>query len=202
MHAEHVRYVKERRQWLAWHEGRWRPDTTGVAERAAKSTARELLRRAASLDGDEQKRAVKWALASQSEVRVRAMLTLASTESAVVLAADQLDADPWLLGCANGTLDLRTGELRDADPADLIAGGTDIEYDPDASCARWLRFLDEVFAGDADLIGFVRRLCGYSLTGDTREHVLADDADRRKYTGPEHRRCNRVGAKRRQSRDW
>lgn len=173
LHAERLRYVKERRRWLAWDAGRWRPDTTGTAERAAKSTARELLRRAAELDGDEQKRAAKRALTSQSEPRIRAMLNLASTEPAIVLAAEELDADPYLFGCGNGTLDLRSGELCEAHPRELISAGTDVPYDPALGCPRWLRFLEEVFRGDDELIGFVRRFCGYALTGDTREHVLA-----------------------------
>lgn len=62
--------------------------------------------------------------------------------------------------------------LQPHDPADLISKGTDVEYDPEARCPRWERFLDEVFEGDGDTVGFVRRAIGYSLTGDTREHCL------------------------------
>ena len=172
LHSEHVRHVKERREWLHWRDGRWRRDVTGEAARAAKSTARELLRLAVNLEGDEQKQAVRWALASQSDARVRAMLSLASTEPEIVLAADELDADPFAFAVANGVLDLRSGELREPDPAELLTLGTEVVYDPDADCPRWLRFLDEIFAGDQELVGFVRRLLGYCLTGDTREHVL------------------------------
>lgn len=172
LHGERLRHVREERRWLHWRGGRWRPDRTGEAQRAAKATARELLLAAANLEGDEQRRAVKWALTTQSESRLRSMLALAATEPDVVLAAEQLDADPWLLGCANGTLDLRSGELRESDPAELVATGTDVHYDPDCGCPRWLRFLEEIFRGDDELVGFVRRLVGYALCGDTREHVL------------------------------
>lgn len=47
-----------------------------------------------------------------------------------------------------------------------------MSFDPGAGCPRWQRFLREVFGDDEELIGFVRRLVGYSLTGDTREHAL------------------------------
>jgi putative DNA primase/helicase len=100
------------------------------------------------------------------------MVSLASTEPGIVLAADELDRDPFLLACANGVIDLRTGLLRPHDPADLISLGTDVVFDPNATCPRWLSFLREVFDGDEETITVMRRASGYALTGDTREHVL------------------------------
>jgi putative DNA primase/helicase len=173
-HAEGLRHVKERRLWLVWESGRWRPDATGAAERATKALARERLRAAADVEGeDERKDAVKWAMMSQSDSRIRAALSLATTETAIVLRLEDLDTDPFLLACANGTLDLRTGELRPPDPVDLITLGNDVPYQPDAVCPRWDRFLEEVFDGDEPLIVFLQRLAGYSLTGDTREQIVA-----------------------------
>jgi putative DNA primase/helicase len=173
LHASGLIHVKERRRWHVWNGGRWRPDLTGEVERRAKDVARELLRRSSEeTDHDERVRLAKWALQSSTDRGVRAMLNLASTEPEVVLPADALDRDPFLLACANGTLDLRTGELREAAPDDLITLGTDVTYDIDAGCPRWLEFLHEVFNGDEDLIAFLKRAIGYSLTGDTREHVL------------------------------
>ncbi|MCC6223447.1 MAG: hypothetical protein IT201_08160 [Thermoleophilia bacterium] len=171
-HTGRLRYVVQRRQWLAWRDGRWRPDDDGTAMRAAKETVERMLTRAVTLDGDERKRAIKHALAAQDEPRLRRMLELAGTEPGLALTAANLDADPWLLACPNGTLDLRTGQLRDHDPADLISVGTDVPYRPDATCERWQRFLLEIFNGDQELAEFTRRAVGYSLTGDTREHVL------------------------------
>jgi putative DNA primase/helicase len=171
--ASRLRHVKERRLWLEWENGRWRPDTTGAAERAAKEVARERLRAAADIENDdERKKAVSWAMASQGDSRIRAMLSQATTEQALVLRADDLDVDPMLLACANGVIDLRTGELRPPDPSDLISLGSDVHYDPEADCPRWRRFLAEVFEDDDELISYLQRGLGYSTTGDTREHVL------------------------------
>ena len=112
------------------------------------------------------------ALLFHFDQRLRAMVSLASTEPGISAAADAFDRDPFLLACANGTVDLRTGTLRPHNPADLISLGTDVAYDPDATCPRWLRFLHGVFDGDTDTTTFVRRAVGYSLTGDTREQGL------------------------------
>jgi putative DNA primase/helicase len=170
--SDRLRYVVTARKWIAWDGSRWRKDENGEHVRAAKQPVEGMLRRAVELAGDGRKAALKHAMDSQDEPRIRRMLTLAGTELELALTAGQLDADPWLLSCANGTLDLRTGEFRANDPADLISLGTDIRYDAEARCRRWERFLLEVFGGDRDVVRFVQRAIGYSLTGATIEHIL------------------------------
>lgn len=167
MHGDRLRHLRESRSWYAWRDGRWRRDTTGHAQRAAKDTARQLWEEAY---GDDA--AVKWAISSQQETRLRAMLEVAASEPGIALAADDFDRDPFLLACGNGTLDLRTGKLRAHDPADLISLGNEIDYDPDAACPLWQKFLHEVFDGDAELVSYIKRVIGYMLTGDSREQVV------------------------------
>jgi putative DNA primase/helicase len=170
--GDHFRHVKERRVWHHWRDGRWRRDMTGAAERAAKEVARARLRRSADLDGDAQHAEIRWALTSQAEPRVKAALAHAATEPEIVLEAEELDRDGYLLACANGVLDLHSGKLRAFDPDDLISLGADVRFESDASCPRWERFLDEVCDGDRDRIAYLKRAVGYSITGDTSEHAL------------------------------
>lgn len=101
LYANRLRHVRERGKWLCWRDSRWQTDTSGEAERAAKATTKELLRRGAELEGERQEKVVKWGLASQSDARLRAMLNQAATEPEIVLSADALDADPYLLGVGN-----------------------------------------------------------------------------------------------------
>jgi putative DNA primase/helicase len=172
MFAGKFLYAREERIWLEWRDGRWRRDATGAAERAAKAVVEALWTQVAGLAGEERKKAASWAMSSQNVSRLRAMLDLAATELDFVVQLDQLDADPWLLSCGNGTLDLRTGMLRPADPADRISRGTDVKYDPNAPRERWEKFQEEVFAGDSALISYVKRVYGSCLTGDTRDRLL------------------------------
>lgn len=94
-----------------------------------------------------------------------------------VTAAD-FDTDPWLLGTPGGTVDLRTGILRPADPSDMISRLTAVapipldSFDPERDCPRWMAFLRQALNGDAELIGFMARWMGYSLSADTREEAL------------------------------
>lgn len=173
-HGDELRYCHPWRSWLVWNGQRFRRDGTGEIDRRAKHTVASIYREAASIDDEAERELIaKHAVKSEAETRLRAMVSLAASEPGIAVAASDLDADPYLLSCANGTVDLRTGELRAADPRDLLTRGTDVPYKPNAKCPRWRQFLAEVLGGDVELGRFLQRLIGYSLTGDTREHVLA-----------------------------
>lgn len=97
---------------------------------------------------------------------------LARGDQALAVTSDVWDRDPFLLGTPGGTVDLRTGTLRPADPVEGITKLTAVAPAETADCPRFLRFLYETFGGDAEVIAFVQRWAGYCLTGDTREHAL------------------------------
>ena len=88
------------------------------------------------------------------------------------MGADRWDCDPYLLGTPAGSIDLRTGALRQSEPGDYITKATAIVPAETASCPRWLQFLDEATAGDIGLIRFMQQWSGYMLTGDTRQQAL------------------------------
>lgn len=172
-HGADLRYVPGL-GWHHWTAQRWAADDDGEAMRRMKATVRDLYAEAAGVaDEDERKRAAAHAAKSDSEPRLRGAVTLAQTESAVIVPLDALDARPDLLAVANGVVDLATGKLRAARRDDLLTRGTQIAYDPDATCPRFERFLAEVFAGDLELVEFIQRFAGYCLTGHTREQMLA-----------------------------
>ena len=171
-HRDAARYVPGL-GWHIWDGQRWRPDDDGAAERLAKDTALRTKRDAGTIDDTDEAAAMfKWALTTQGAPRLRAMLELARTELQLVARAEQLDADPLRLAVANGTVDLRTGELRPHDPADLITRLAGTTYDPGAQAPTWREHLRVVFAGDDDLAAWLQRWAGYCLTGDTSEQCL------------------------------
>lgn len=172
-YGEHVRYDHRRGRWLLWCNHRWEPDADGRVRRLAKDAIRRRLHDAAALDDtDARARGVKWALASESRQRLDALLYLAQAERPLADAGDGWDANPWLLGVRNGVVDLQAGTLRDGRRDDRITMSTAVAFQPAAGSPRWSRFLSEVFAGDAELVAFVHRAIGYSLTGITTEQCL------------------------------
>ena len=85
---------------------------------------------------------------------------------------EQLDTDPWLLNVQNGTIDMRTGVIRPHDRADYITRVINTDYDPDATCPQFDAFLNTIMGGDQELVEYLWRLMGYSLTGSTREQIV------------------------------
>lgn len=172
-HGGDMRYCHPWRKWLCHDDVRWREDDTGEVERRAKDTVRSIYQEAAEeADPDRQARLAKWAVSSASAARIRSMITLADSEPGIFVLPDELDTDPWLLNVLNGTIDMRTGELREHRPADLITKLAPVEYHPNAKAPTWLNFLDHIMAGRQELVDFLQRAVGYSLTGDTREQIL------------------------------
>jgi putative DNA primase/helicase len=170
-HRDRVLWCPARKSFLYWDGKRYAWDERGEVVKLAHATARGIFHEAAYTENeDEQKKIAGFAAVSQNTTRIKAMLAEAKPYLAVGM--DELDRDPWLLNCQNGTLDLRTGKLKYHDPADRITKIVPVEYDPEASCQRFLRFMEETLVGDA-LIKFVKRYSGYTLTGITRERLLA-----------------------------
>jgi hypothetical protein len=117
--------------WLVWDGTRWKPDDCGAAIRCVKETCRSIYGEAETAsDGEDRKQLSKWAQQSESIARINACERLGTTELELVATRNQLDADPNLLNVKNGTLDLRTGELRPHDPKDLITRMSPCEFDP------------------------------------------------------------------------
>jgi putative DNA primase/helicase len=161
------------RRWMLYKKHWWEPDADGELMRLAKHVPRALHRNSANTEDDDQRwKEARWALSTECHQRLEAMLTLAQSEKPLADAGDGWDIDGWLLGVANGLVDLRAGELRDGMPDDRITLHTKIAFDPLAACPRWDRFLTEIFDGNSELISYVHRAVGYSLTGLTKEQCF------------------------------
>ena len=171
MHGADIRYCPPWEKWLLWSGTHWRIDDALDIERRAADIPRLLYRRAAeALDSSERRKIADLARKLERTALRNTMLIAARHQ--VVIHHSDLDKGHFLLNCRNGTVDLTTGAMRPHERLDLLTHDVEIDYRPDAAAPTWRRFLDDVFAHDADLIQFVQRALGYSLTGNVREQVL------------------------------
>ena len=169
-----IRYSPERKAWLIWTGKVWEWDMGGVKiAKLAKKTTRNIYREAADEpDDDLRKELVKHARATERQVRLDAMIKSAESEPGIAISLVDLDANHWLLNVSNGTIDLRTGVLKSHDRADLITEILPIDYDPNATSTEWDTFLQGIFNDNIDLIAYVQRALGYSITGDQSEQAF------------------------------
>jgi putative DNA primase/helicase len=168
-----VRYVPEFGKWLIWTGTHWLPDAVGTVMEMAKQTALAIY-----AEGDLQTDSdLRGKIAGHSKVslqanKLEAMLKLAKTIPELVVPAAELDADPWVLGVENGTLDLRQGTLRPARREDYITKLAPVTFCPEARSPLFLKFLDEVMGSNQELVAYLQGVFGYMLTGDTSAQCL------------------------------
>jgi P4 family phage/plasmid primase-like protien len=168
-----IRYCHPWSKWLHYDGRRWKLDDDASARRLAKRTARDILGEARTIDDAETRRKhAKWAIETESGSRLNSMMHEAAAELGIPILPDGLDRDPWLLNCLNGTVDLRTGELRPHRREDELTALAPVEFNPEAKCNTLITCLDRIFDRKTELIQFVKRLFGIFLTGDVSEQIL------------------------------
>jgi putative DNA primase/helicase len=172
-HGADLRYVHIWDRWIYWNTTHWENDNTDEVVRRSKSVVKSIYVEAGESSSKEDRQALsQHAVKSESEGRIKSMASLAQSEIEIAITPARLDTEAMLLNCNNGTIDLTNGHLRAHDRNDFITRIIPIEYDPEALCPRWDRFLEEIFPGKPELSDFFQRAFGYSLTGDTSEQVF------------------------------
>lgn len=175
-HGQNLRYCHALRKWFVWTGSRWAFDKMSAVERWASQCGWTLWDEIEKVNGHTGPETVNkmkvWTKYANSWGGIISSIKSASTFEDVQVSIDNLDANPWLLNCRNGTVDLQTCELHEHTRDDMITKRTRVVYDPDADCPTWRAFLLATFRGDRDLVSYVQRLCGYWATGVIREQIL------------------------------
>lgn len=171
LHGHKFRHVK---QWgfLVYDGRRWIRDEVGAMDRHSKAIVWEMSLSLENQVVKDRKLAMEYAAfvkASSTNGRIQATIKLAATEPSISRRTGDFDKHPHLLNCRNGIVDLTTGRLFPHDPAMNITQLVDIDYDPAALAPRWDRFLAEVCCDNLELVDYLHRAVGYTMTGETKE---------------------------------
>lgn len=164
-HAKDLKYCHDTGKWYQWSGHHWQEERTKLAFSWARELCRQLVR-----SGD-LKAKVEATIAKASTAA--AVERYAQADRAFAVTAAVWDEDKFLLGTPGGTVDLRTGLLREAEQGDMITRVAAVApADVGAACPLWMAFLEQATKGDQDMITWLKRWFGYCLTGSTREHAL------------------------------
>jgi len=157
-------------RWMVWNGDRWLRDETNmvldVVRQSCRLVANNVLGNPELDPGKRQRQADKIA----SYRTISNVERLARTYRAVATHPDEWDRDLWALNTPGGVVNLRTGASRPHAPEDRFTKMTAVA--PGGACPTWLQFLQRATGGDDKLIAFLKRMCGYALTGEVREHAL------------------------------
>lgn len=162
-HGDAIRYCPQRGKWLTWDGHRWDWDD-------AEQHRELILALADRMPNDKE-----WGQfhrRAMSSAGVTGIARLAQHNQRVVAHFDDLDSNAWEINTPGGIVDLRTGTVRDPDPAALHTRSTSCPVDLAADTGRWLEFLADTFGDNPELISYLRRLVGYSAVGLVGPHVL------------------------------
>jgi putative DNA primase/helicase len=150
-----VRYDHQQQRWLLWNDGLWwRQDVKNeilvLAEKAFRGCSK-----------------------NESRSKINAGLYLAAAHAPISIHCeiDGWNQNDWLLAVGNGVVDLRTGQLRQGNQQDCITLHTEVTY-PTAQCPTWEKFIREIFSEDDELIHYIHKAVGYSLTGSIEEQIF------------------------------
>lgn len=170
-HGDVAKYVRGL-GWVVWDGRCWVEDDEGGAHRMARRTAAKMWDDGTALGGDRGQKLATWARESESHNRIQAMVAQARSQESVMAKAAEFDRDSMLLNVGNGIVDLRTGRVRGHDPRRKLTKITEADYRPDAKCPLWRSFMKKAMNGDTDLVEYLQRAVGYSLTGMTSEDTI------------------------------
>ncbi|MEK3995487.1 phage/plasmid primase, P4 family [Psychrobacillus sp. FSL K6-2365] len=154
--------------WYVWDGKRWKEDRKREIEKITAKVLRKLFK-------SENEHEQKWA--KQCEKRAIRMNSIKDMIPLVPAEREEFDNHPFLFNVSNGVIDLKSGDLLQHDRNYMITKISNVEYDKNAKCPEWEKFLESIFktpSGETDheVIDFMQRVIGHSMTGDISEQLM------------------------------
>jgi len=169
--GQDLRYCYAQGRWYVWTGKQWGHDEGGAVVRMAKKTVKAIFHEAAEATSKEAiEEVAKWALKSQGDARITAMIHLAQSE--VPISPTEFDQNPWLFNVANGAINLKTGKLQPHRREDFLTKMAPTSHDEKAACPLFMSFLSDIMGGNQDMMEFLQRAAGYNLTADISEQKV------------------------------
>lgn len=157
--------------WFIWSGMKWELDHNEKIKGFAIKIVDEMQAYTEKFDGSPQMRQAWLSHIKNSGQNARLEAMLDCAKSFLMLKMN-FDYDGWKLNVENGVVDLKNGNIIPHDPYFYMTKSADIKFDKTEKCPLWMKFLNDIFIKDQDVIDFVQKAIGYSLTGNTQEQCL------------------------------
>lgn len=171
-HAHHARFVVEWKKWIVWTGTHWAQDQIQV-RRMSLDTAKSIFEEANAASDKQTAAALRaWGRQTLSNTGLYNILKAAEFLPGIPIHAEELDKDRNLIACPNGTVDLRTRELKEPDANDFLTRLCQTPYNKDATAPLWCKTVSEVMNNDQELTEFFQLAVGYAFSGACTEQGL------------------------------
>ena len=172
-YGDRIRYCNSWKKFLIWNGTCWEADNDGFVENTVLEFIPRMYRGELFMNDLQMKVELeKHIIRSESYPRIQYLINLLKMAGEIKVKDSQFDLDKHLFNAEKKTVNLSTGETYDPKQEDLITKKSLFIYDKDAKCPTWEMFLMQIFHNDLELIHFVQKAMGYSLSGDISEQCM------------------------------
>ena len=167
-----VRYNVDNGMWMIWNGKYWQTDVFNNLKNFAEIIAEEFKQQAMLIGySDNVKSIYRNINRILSSAGKTAMLKEAEHIHNIPVVNDDFDKFEHLINAEDGIINLKTGKLTTHEKELMQNKYVSFKLS-DKKPERWLRFLNEVFEGNQEIIDYVHKVAGYSLTGSTKEQAM------------------------------
>ena len=173
LYGDRVRYCRQWKKFLVWNGKQWLTDDNGETETLVNRLIRSMYKVAPTIK-DIQRRIDFESHIKKSESlrRRKALIESLSMDENVKLPPEMFDKNPYAFNVENGTMYLDKGEFKPHSREDYSTKCSNFVYDINAKCPTWDKFLLQIMNQDTELIHYIQKVMGYSMTSLTTEQCL------------------------------
>lgn len=174
---DHFKYSFVDKRWYFYSDdlGYWSLDNRGEVQKFADYVVKKMADETPAVGGDvdPEEAEKKWAKFKSKERNNRSKENmLKEVQHHVAVLHNEFDRDAMLLNTRSGYVDLNRAVLQEHDKSKMFSKITAAEFTESIDAPVWNQFLEQIFDHDQELIHFIQKAVGYSITGSTREQVM------------------------------
>ena len=168
-----IRYNVDNKQWMFWNDKNWQPDIFNNIKNFAEIVIEEMKQEAKMTDVEDIRKAiinnVKRSLQRSGK---EAMIKESEHIEGIPVTNDNFDRDEYTFNCASGIVNLRNGEIRPHNKDAMLSKYSPYTVDYKNEPKLWMKFLNEIFENNEEVVKYIQRVLGYSMTASTREQCM------------------------------
>ncbi len=168
---DRARYSYIDKGWYFYNSRKWEFDNLGSVKGLTEEVIQDMKKELAYCEDEEEEKAFFKHLKYTRNNRGKTNM-LKESEHRLAILPSQFDKDKDIFNCMNGVISLRDGELSEHHHEKFLSKMSYVEYTDNIDCPKWLEFLNQIFDHDTELIHYIQKAVGYSMSGSTKEQCV------------------------------